>query len=194
MYAGKEHVPHAADHPARPEDPASHVRTFPSASQSFWSGRPRGASSSLRRDVVELETGVAGVHVEVDSVAAAGGDHPEREVLGRDAGAVEVADEVVLREADGAPRAVDFVRPSRRRAAPPVATPGVELPVLDERREVLPESDDVVRAPRVESGHVPKAFDPSRSSATSRRRAWAASTRCRSPASRTRRAAPGSRR
>ena len=138
---------------------------------------------ALGRDVVELEAGVARVHVQVDAEVAARVEHALREVLGRDARAVEVADESVVGEADGAARAVDLIGPARRRAAPPVAAPRVEAAVLHERGEVLAVADDVVgRVRSSAAGHAPKRVRIRRAARRPwPRRAWAAGTRCRWP-------------
>src|SRR5580700_2561933 len=83
------------------------------------------------------------VHVQVDAERASRGEHPVGQVFGGDAGAVEVAHEPFGRQADRAPGAVDLVRPSWRRTAPPDAPPRIVLAVLYERRQVLPERDEV---------------------------------------------------
>ncbi len=145
--AGEQHVRHRLDHAPRAERPAGQhghrVLGLPVAGQ-----RPHeiGEIAGLRH-AVELEAGVARVHVEVDGHLAVGGDHALAEGLGGHVVAEEVADEAVLGEAHAAARGVDVVGRARRGAAPLEELVGVDDVVDDDRHEVLPEREDVV-------GHV----------------------------------------
>ncbi len=88
---------HASDHAPCPERVARHVRDLALRFPVTLKGPSQGQERTSGADVVELEPGVPGVHVEVDAETAARRKHPVREIISGDARAVEVTDEAVLR-------------------------------------------------------------------------------------------------
>ena len=141
-----------------------------SASQSFQRAPER---RQRPRDAEVLEAHVPDVHVEVHAVAAARGEHPAPERVGRQLVPEEVGDVPFARRAEAAPGRVDGVGVAGRRASPPGAAPRVVPAVLHEGRHVLPEAADARRHGRPgwpgAEGRAPRR----RARRPWRRRAWA---------------------
>src|SRR5579863_2620394 len=131
-------MPHGADHPTRPEDVAIHPGHGSFGLPVGLELARHGRKVALPSDVVELEPRMSGVHVQMNSERATGRQHALRQILGRDARTVEITGKSFLGETKSASCAVNLVGPARRRSAPPGPTPGVELSILNEGRQILP--------------------------------------------------------
>src|SRR5690606_12116432 len=142
--AREVHQAHVTQHAPTDEAPPRHLRYLARGLPLLVELVTHVRQLPLFCRVVKFEAGVPGVHVEVDAIDAARALHRERQVIGVDAVAVEVGDEVLLGEADGAARRAALVLPARRHATPPIALVGVDDAVHHERRHVLAEAHDVL--------------------------------------------------
>src|SRR5262249_50530429 len=131
------HEVHVTDHEPRTIGPTVERSEGPLGLPIGFDGAAERWQRSGRFDAIELEPGVAGVHVEVDAKLASGSDHRLRERLRIELGAVEVSNEILAGQANPGANRVGLVLPAGRSSPPPNAPERIEPLVEHERGHVL---------------------------------------------------------